>query len=319
MGDPAAAKTATPATVKPESTLAMMKRTVVDVVANKIEGFIANREIDLPKSYSVGNALKSAWLILQATTDRQGNPALSVCTRDSIANALLDMIVQGLNPEKKQAYFIVYGKSLNCQRSYFGSMAVAKMVNPKVDDFAYEVVYEGDTFKYGIKNGRKMVTDHEQDIKNIDKAKIIAAYCIALNGDGEPLRTDIMTMDEIKQAWKQSQMKPIDDNGNIKAGSTQEKFTADMAKKTVVNRCCKAIINASSDNALLLERINRSEELADRAIVEAEIEENANEGKVLEIATKAEEEQVIDVEATDVQPEQEESPKAAAAGRGPGF
>jgi recombination protein RecT len=37
---------------------------------------------------------------------------LQACTRDSIANALLDMAVQGLNPAKKQGYFIAYGKQL---------------------------------------------------------------------------------------------------------------------------------------------------------------------------------------------------------------
>jgi recombination protein RecT len=268
----------------------MMKKSVVDVVAAKIGGFIANREIDLPKSYSVGNALKSAWLILQNTEDRNHAKALEVCTKDSIANALLDMIVQGLNPEKKQCYFIVYGKVLNCQRSYFGSMAVTKMVQPKVDDFAYEVVYEDDTFKYGIKLGKKIITEHEQDIKNVDKKKIIAAYCIALDKEGNPFRTDIMTMDEIKQAWKQSKMSPVDDNGNVKADSTQGKFTADMAKKTVVNRTCKAIVNASSDNALLLDRMNRAEDFADRAAVEADIEEHADKGPVLSLADATQEE-----------------------------
>ena len=92
-----------------------------------------------------------------------------------------------------------------------------------------------------------------------------------------------MTIDEIKQAWRQSKMNPLDDNGNIKAGSTHGKFTGEMALKTVINRTCKAIINSSSDNALLLERINRAEDLADRADAEMEIEEQANTGDVIDI------------------------------------
>ncbi len=257
MAEPA--KTTIPATPKQETHLQIVKKSVVDVVKGKIDQFISNGELYLPKGYSPDNAMKAAWLILQQTVDKDGRPAIEVCTRDSIANALLDMVVQGLNPLKKQNYFIVYGKTLTCQRSYFGAMAVAKMVQPKIDDFAYAVVYEDDVFKYGIKNGKKTVTEHEQDIKNIDKKKIVAAYCIALDKEGNPYRTEIMTFDEIMQAWKQSKMNPVDDKGNIKEYSTHGKFTSDMALKTVINKTCKAIINASSDNSLQLETMKRND------------------------------------------------------------
>lgn len=306
---------ATPATTRPETQLQLVKRTVVDVVAEKVNRFIANGELNLPQNYSVNNAIKAAWLILQSTEDRNHAKALDVCTKDSIANALLDMVVQGLNPMKKQAYFIVYGKALSCQRSYFGSMAVAQMVDPRIGEFAYACVYEGDTFKYGIKNGKKMVTEHEQEIANVDKKKIVAAYCIALDKDGNPLRTEIMTFDEIKQAWKQSKMNPIDAHGNVNADSTHGKFASDMALKTVINKCCKAIINASSDCALLLDRINRNEDLADRAEAEAEIEENGNTGEVLELEAAATGEEIGDEPG---QPEQEEAPQQEQR-RAPGF
>jgi recombination protein RecT len=280
-----AAQAAPPAPVKQESHLALMKRTVVDAVAQKVGEFVKNREIDLPAAYSVGNALKAAWLTLQETEDRNHNKALDVCTKDSIANAMLDMVVQGLNPIKNQVYFIVYGKILTAQRSYFGSMAVAKMVQPKIDDFSYAAVYEGDTFKYGITNGRKNVIQHEQELGNVNKKNIIGAYAIALDKAGEPLRAEIMTIAEIMQAWKQSKMNPVNDNGTIKADSTHGKFTADMATKTVVNKLCKAIVNASSDRALLLERMNRAEDLSDRAAAETEIEEQANSGEVVDITS----------------------------------
>ncbi len=273
-------------TAKQETHLAIMKRTVADVVAQKVDGFIKNHEIDLPASYSVGNALKAAWLILQETEDKNHNKALDVCTKDSIANAMLDMVVQGLNPIKNQVYFIVYGKTLTAQRSYFGSMAVAKMVQPLIDDFAYAVVYEGDTFKYGITNGKKSVLQHEQELDNVDKKNIVGAYAIALDKEGNPLRADIMTIDEIKQAWKQSKLNPITEKGDIKDDSTHGKFTADMAMKTVVNKLCKAIVNASSDKALLLDRMNRAEDLSDRAVAEAAIEEGANTGDVIDITTQ---------------------------------
>lgn len=302
-------KTATPAPtgMRAATQLEIVKKSVVDVVKSKVNEFISSGELFLPKNYSPDNAMKAAWLILQSTVDKDGRPALEVCTRDSIANALLDMVVQGLNPLKKQNYFIAYGKTLTCQRSYFGSMAVAQMVEPRISEFAFAVVYEGDTFKYGIKNGKKFVTDHEQDIQNVDKKKILAAYCIALDKDGNPFRTEIMTIDEIKQAWKQSKMNPIDDKGNVKEGSTHGKFSADMSLKTVISKCCKAIINASSDNALLLDKINRNEDLADRAAVEAEISEEANTGEVIDI-TEAQQGQADHPEDQDQAPEAQDEP-----------
>jgi len=274
---------AAPAPKTSESQLALSKRDFIDVVAEKALAFIQKGELVLPKDYSVNNALKSAWLILQNVEDKDHKKALQVCTRDSIANSLLDMIVQGLNPQKKQNYFIVYGNQLVCQRSYFGSMAVAQMVNPTIGEFAHAVIYEGDTFKYGVQKGKKIVMEHTQDLDNVDKKKIKGAYCIALDKSGEPLRTEIMTIAEIHQAWKQSKMNPIDENGKIKESSTHSKFTADMAMKTVINKLCKLIINASSDNALLLDRINRIEELVDEVTAQEEIAENANKGPVLEI------------------------------------
>jgi recombination protein RecT len=274
-------------------TLAMEAKSIVDAVESRIQAFMKAGQLDMPKDYSVSNALKSAWLVLQGVKDKNDKPALQVCTRDSIANSLLDMVVQGLNPQKKQGYFIVYGQTLTFQRSYFGAMAVTKMVNPKVGDFAYAVVYEGDTFKYGIKDGRKMVTLHEQDIKNVKKDNIIAAYCIVFDTNNEIIKTEIMTVDEIHAAWKKSKT-AYDDNGKLKAISTHAQYSADMSLRTVINKACKFIINASSDNALLLERINRNEDLADAAAVQEEIAENANTGDVLQItdATEAASENV---------------------------
>jgi len=284
-----AAAGATAAPAKPAGTmLAISKHDFVDVVAAKVRGFIDNGELFLPKNYSPDNSLKSAWLQLQSVVNKDNKPALTHCTKDSIANALLDMIVQGLNPMKQQCYWIVYGDKLTCQRSYYGAMAVAQMVEPKIGEFAYAVVYEGDTFKYGIKTGKKAVSEHTQEIENVDKKKIKAAYCIALDKAGEPLRTEIMTIDEITQAWKQSKMSPIGDDGKVKESSVHGKFSSQMALKTVINRTCKLIINASSDNALLLERINRAEDLADAAVVQEEIADNANTGEVLEIGGPAE-------------------------------
>jgi len=266
-----------------------VEKSVVDIVSEKVNEFLKSGQLDLPRNYSLDNALKSAYLALNTVEDKDHRPVMTdgkltgICTKASIANAVLDMVVQGLNPGKKQCYFIVYGNALSCRRSYFGSMAVAEMVNPAIKDWGYDVVYEGDTFKFGILNGKKSVVEHVQALEDMDKVKIIAAYAMALDKDGRPVKTEIMTIEEIHQAWKMSPTTPFDNKGELKESSTHGKFARDMALRTVINKVAKFIINASSDNALLLERINRADNLADAATVQAEIEEKANTGSLIMI------------------------------------
>lgn len=248
--------------------LALIKKDVVDVVGKKVQEFVSRGELHLPPNYSVENAMKSAWLILQNTFDKDKRPVLQVCTRDSIANSLLDMAVQGLNPAKKQGYFIAYGRQLVFQRSYFGTMAVTKRVAGAKDIFA-EIVYKGDEFEYQIKNGNKYITKHIQKIENVDPGNIVAAYCTIVFDDDRQF-TDIMTWQEIQKAWSKSKMNPE------KEGSTHKEFAQEMARKTVINRACKRYLNSSDDGSLLMYHVNRADEVAAEAEVEAEIEENAN-------------------------------------------
>lgn len=276
------------------NTLAIMKKDVVDIVVAKVREFQSHGELHLPANYSPENAMKSAWLTLQATVDRNKKPVLEVCTRDSIANALLDMVVQGLNPVKKQCYFIAYGSGLACQRSYFGTMAVTKRVAGVKDVYA-QVVYKGDELQYEITRGRKQVVKHIQSLENIDNSKITAAYCVIEFDDGRPDYTEIMTLDQIKQAWKMSPTNPVIEKTNeIKPDSTHWKFTEEMCKKTVINRACKAYINSSNDNSLLIKHFNRSDEERDEYEVAEEIQANANK-------------EYIDVTAT-IAPDEPETP-----------
>lgn len=213
---------------------------ISEQVLTRIEEFQKTGGMVLPKDYSVENHMKSAWLILQATTDRSGQPALSVCTKESIANALLDMVLQGLAVSKKQGYFIVYGNKLEFQRSYFGTIALAKRTGGIKTEPVANVIYEGDEFVYSIdpKTARISIVKHEQKIDNIDNSKIKGAYALVTLADGYTQVT-IMSMAQIRAAWGQ---------GATKGGSPAHKnFAEEMAKKTVIGRACKAIINSSDD------------------------------------------------------------------------
>ena len=223
---------------QPQEALAVQKD-VVDSVLAKINTFEDNGELKLPANYSAPNALKSAWLILQDAVDKNNQPVLVSCTRESIANSLLSMVVQGLSPVKNQCYFIPYGKELQLQRSYLGTLAVAKRVGG-VKTAVANCIYEGDKFVYSIdpETGLKKIVEHTQDLENLDADKVKGAYAILTTEDGRTI-VEIMNMGQIRKAWMQ---------GSMKGGSPAHKnFGDEMAKKSVLGRACKMLIGISDD------------------------------------------------------------------------
>ena len=263
-------------TQAPTNSLAVIKKEIVDVVQSTVTKYVNAGELHLPADYSPGNALKSAFLILQDVKNRDNKPALECCTKNSIQNALYNMVVQGLNPEKKQGYFIVYGTALTWQRSYFGSMALAKRLDPSIDDIPAEVIYEGDTLKYKIIKGRRQISDHEQEFKPGAARRIIGAYALVIDLRGEVVKTELMTIEQIHQSWRQSRQNPFESNGSLKAGSVHAKFPEDMCKRTVINKICKPIINSSDDSAILSQSIRQTLDESDTAAAELDYQANAN-------------------------------------------
>lgn len=229
--------------------VAKVEKNVTDVVLNKVTGFAQRGELVLPDDYSAENALKSAWLALQSVEVKDGRKALDVCTKASIANSLLDMVVQGLSPAKKQCYFIPYGKELTLSRSYMGTVAVARRFGG-IKDIRAQVVYQNDDFEYEIDpmTSDIKITRHAQKLENIDIAKIKAVYAVVLTAD-DKYYVELMTMDQVRKAWGQGATK-----GNSPA---HKNFAEEMAKKTVINRACKLFVNTSSDSAILTSAFNR--------------------------------------------------------------
>lgn len=213
---------------------------ISEQVLSRIEQFQKDGSIILPKNYSVENHMKSAWLALQEVEDKEHHKALQICTKESIANSLLDMVLQGLSVSKKQGYFIVYGNMLIFQRSYFGTIALAKRTGGIVSEPVANVIYDGDDFQYEIdpKTAKVAIVKHTQKLENIDNSKIKGAYALVTLADGTTQVT-IMSMQQIRAAWGQGATK-----GNSPA---HKNFAEEMAKKTVIGRACKAIINSSND------------------------------------------------------------------------
>lgn len=229
------------------------QKNITDIVLQKVQLMESTGAIKLPENFSAANSLKFAFLILQETLDKDKQPVLQVCTQASIANALLDMVIQGLNPMKKQCYFIAYGKKLQMSRSYMGTIAVAKRYG-NLKNIKANVVYENDIpIEYAIdpKTGRHQLISHKPKMENIDITKIKGAYAIYELNDGTT-DMEIMSIDQIKKAWLQGK---VFGNANIKDG-VHDKFTDQMCIKTVINRACKLLINSSDDSALFSEENN---------------------------------------------------------------
>lgn len=273
--------------------VAIKERNITDTVLARVQELENSNQLHFPQNYSYQNALKSAWLILQETKDRNQKLALDVCSKESVANSLFNMVIQGLSPAKKQCYFVVYGNQLQLSRSYFGTIAVTKRLKGVKDVFA-EVIYEGDDFAYEINldTGRKQIIRHSQSFENIDNTKIKGAYAIVLLEDDTRV-VEVMNMKQIKAAWNQGQTK-----GNSGA---HQNFAEEMAKKSVINRACKPYINTSDDSDLLIEAINDDDRapMAEQDQINYEILQDANQ-ETLDIEAPAEVQVVTEVKSEPV-------------------
>lgn len=226
---------------------------LVEDVLSRVNDITTNGGFMIPPNYAVENAVRMAYFMIAETVDKDKKPATEVCTSASIAEAMFRMVMQGLDPGKVQCYFIVNGTKLSLRRSYLGSIAVSKRV-ANVDDCYGVVIHEDDTFEYEMINGKKKLIKHEQSFLNLDKP-IIGAYAIATFTTGREQELDVMTYKEIKESWKMSQ--------NQTNNKLQTQFGPEAAKRTVINRCLKPIINTSDDANMYQRDLREDTEVED--------------------------------------------------------
>lgn len=211
-------------------------------VQSQVQNLCKEGKLNLPTNYSAGNALKQFQLKVQ------DDEKLMSCSQASLAKAMLDMCVLGLNISKTQCYCIPYGNKAQLSISYLGKVAIAKRIDPTIDDIFGRVVKAGEDFDFeDTPDGYSVITKHKRTLASMNSKEIIGAYATIVYKDGKPNKSLIMTFDRIKKSWAMSTAKPIDDKGNIRANSAHDKFTDDMAIKTVVAAICKPIISTSSD------------------------------------------------------------------------
>lgn len=226
----------------------VMPKNITDKVFNTLSVYQSQGSVNFPQNYSVGNALKSAWLIYQQ------DAKLQACDPNSVANALLDMCIGGLNPSKSQCYFVPMGNKCTLMTSYFGKQTMVKRIKG-VKDVRSDVIYKDTEYE--------LLVDEfgNDDIKIIkpcplDKrqnANIIGAWArVILDPEvfGTESYVSIMTIEDIKNAFNM---------GNAKGKSlAHNNFLNEMAKKTAINRCIKNFVNTRDDQDIMIDILNRT-------------------------------------------------------------
>jgi recombination protein RecT len=243
--------------------------------------------LKFPANYSIQNAMNSAYLMLKEAETKDGQPLLSVCTQESVVLSLTQMATQGLNPVKKQCYFVAYGNKCKLVPSYFGTLAILNRVKDLKRQPISNVVRQGDVFEYGYNQDMDLVIyKHETKIENLDNP-ILAVYAIIMT-DKEKV-VEIMSRQQLENAWGQGQSWKSAKKGGYES-ATHSKFSEEMAKKTVLNRASKKLINATDDSSIMGDQfIEAFNETSDndaidvtQASVQQQIETNANTEEFIE-------------------------------------
>jgi len=264
-----------------ENAIEVFDKSTLSKVQKRVAEMRDDGEIDFPPNYSPQNALKAAWLELQRTTDKNDNPVLQSCSKSSVMQAMLEMAIEGLNPAKDQGYFIPYGNKLVWQRSYFGDLALSKRVEA-VDDIYPVIIWKEDEVEIKVTKGQEYVAKHETSFESRNSG-IKGAYAVIKWSSDRPDYYEIMTKDELEKAWSQSKF-----GGS---GSMQD-FTQEKAKRTVIRRASKRVIN-SSDDAYLLSGQDISREEAHEKQVEEEISQEAH-SEVVDIEDESDQKESLE-------------------------
>lgn len=258
-----------------------------DVVNNRVVDLCNNGRLVLPQNYVVGNAISSAYLILQDTKDKNGKPVLETCTKESITNALLNMAILGLNPAKKQCYFIAYGNQLSLFTSYFGKQAVIKRQPSILSEPTATLIYEGDSLEIEFNElNEPTVVNHKTSWQNMVDGKIAGAYAVVKQKqkDGKVVvRSAVMTIKDIDEAFDAQKII----NPKYSYSRPHDNFRGEFCKRTILNRLVKNIIQTSNDDDLVGETLMATDDdqfefnATPEERVVKEINTNANTGEVI--------------------------------------
>ena len=253
---------------------------VITQAIGELDNMIQAKMFDIPENYSYRNSIQQARFLLNKPVEsgkNQGKTIMEICTPQSILQSVIEMAQKGLNPDKKQCYFIPYGNTCQLSVSYQGNIALAKRSGQDIEDVLAYPIYKDDKFEieFNSQKGVLQVKNYKPDVTKWDKENLIGAFAVVIDAKGEVKYTEYMTMAQIRSAWNM---------GFARGASPAHKnFPDQMALKTVKNRAVKSYINSSDDSELF--RDEKSMAYTDSEF-KKELSQNAN---ILELDTTYEE------------------------------
>ena len=265
-----------------ESKLAIVKW-AADGALQQINKLVDEKTLILPPNYAVGNAIQDAQLILADKPD-----IIDGCTKESIYLSIKNMAQVGLSPSKtkQQCYFVKYGNQCTLMISYFGYVAIAKRVDPTIEDIPAHPIKKGEEFDFEVQpDGYYKILKHKPTLGSMAAKEddCLGAYATIIYNDGKPPKSLVMSWDEIKASWSKSPVKPIDENGKLKKSATHWMFFNDMVKKTVIAKITKPIINTADDSYLFVQAFRAIELESESAKADAAIlQADENTGEIID-------------------------------------
>ena len=268
-----------------------------------LQGEAEKKLLSVPEGYDLGSELSLALLRIAQVQDKNYKNALDVCTKESILTALKNMAVNGLSMSRNQCYPIVYGNTLQIQRSYFGTMATLERMFPQYK-ITTNVIYQGDEYSYDYNEDTSCYEIHnlKSSLKNKNNAIEGVFGFIKDKTTGKPVYSENMTWEEVQKSWSKA-----------KTTNVQKDFPQEMAKRTLINRMCKSFINKNKD-------VSPEFIQAYNAMTEAEYDDNKPAPTVNPVKEKAIREKskgneglksiFASEDITDVQPQSVEEPVA---------
>lgn len=244
---------------------------IVNQAINQYSAMLENKVFDKPDNYSYKNAIQQARYLLTKPLEygqNAGKNLVQICSPQSVLQAVMEMAQKGLNPDKKQCYFIPYGNTCTLSISYQGNVALAKRNGEDIGDVYGYAIYKDDEFsvKFNTQKGIMEVEKYVPNVSNWSKDNIVGAFAVITDRAGDVKYTEYMTMEQIRTAWEMGAAK-----GNSKA---HRNFPDQQAIKTVKSRAVKSFVNTSDDSEIVSES-DKSVTYTDKELSQ-ELETKAN-------------------------------------------
>lgn len=217
---------------------------IVNQAIDEVTKMLKSDVFDMPENYSFKNAIQQSRYLLQEP-DKSGKSIIDKCDPRSILNSVMEMAQKGLNPSKKQCYFIPYGGKCTLSISYQGNVAMAKRSGQDIGDVYGYAIYKDDAFElgYNLQKGTTEITKYVPDVTKWTKNNIIGAVAVITDSKGKVKYTEYMTMEQIRDAWSM---------GSTKGNSPAHKnFPDQQAIKTVKSRAVKSFVNTADDGKIM--------------------------------------------------------------------